>query len=502
MKKTWVRKTLSVGVLAAGALLLAPAAVAQADVDQATFNNFGAANGTQVAMPITVPVNLVGNSVGALGSAQAVGAGANKVENAGGRTKQRSFNNYGALNGTQVAVPVNVPVNVTGNAAAVAGHATAKGVSANQVESARTPENIWGGGPGGGSSPDQLSYNNYGALNGNQVSVPINIPINACGNALALIGSATANGICANQIGPTYRMAHPQESKKAGKRTESATAAGGGSGDQVTTGNYGLLNGNQVSVPINIPINACGNAIGVLGFASANGICANSIGGGQPISFDRGNGHPGGGQNPGGGFPGGGFPGGGVLPGGGGVLPGGVLPGDDYPGGFYPGDLDEGPDYGILPVHNYVPYYPVPDYILDDCDEFLGDLGPDGPRDYYPGDREPRFRGNGIVKGDGNQWAPGDDIRGDQGVKGPKGVKGGKANAGYDKGGNRGDDFPADTKDDFENPADDNDVSPDKYGKGNGGRENENSPVSALTKDLGGVGSGNFGGLDLLDTLR
>jgi hypothetical protein len=72
--KTWVRKTLSIGVLAAGALLLAPGA-AHADVrpesaavaehgwpGQDSGNNSGFLN---------IPINLCGNALGLFGSADA-----------------------------------------------------------------------------------------------------------------------------------------------------------------------------------------------------------------------------------------------------------------------------------------------------------------------------------------------------------------------------------------------------------------------------------------------
>jgi ABC-type nickel/cobalt efflux system permease component RcnA len=37
-----------------------------------------------------------------------------------------------------------------------------------------------------------------------------------------------------------------------------------------TGGNFSVLGGNQVFVPISVPINVCGNAIAVLGFAQAS----------------------------------------------------------------------------------------------------------------------------------------------------------------------------------------------------------------------------------------
>lgn len=61
-----------------------------------------------------------------------------------------------------------------------------------------------------------------------------------------------------------------------GPGTAGAAAFGGGHDGKVTmesSGNFGLLNGNQVAIDPQIPINVAGNAIGIVGgaFASATG---------------------------------------------------------------------------------------------------------------------------------------------------------------------------------------------------------------------------------------
>jgi hypothetical protein len=52
-----------------------------------------------------------------------------------------------------------------------------------------------------------------------------------------------------------------------------ATAGGHGGprtgGGQTTSGAGSVLGGNQVNVPISVPINVCGNAIAILGIAEA-----------------------------------------------------------------------------------------------------------------------------------------------------------------------------------------------------------------------------------------
>ncbi|HEX5204847.1 chaplin family protein [Paractinoplanes rhizophilus] len=324
--KTWVRKTLSVGVLAAGALLFAPGA-AQADnggIRQTTGVNSGILNGTQIAVPVRVPVNVVGNSLGILGIANAQGVGVNDLESAhttegrrrGPRAVQATGVNNGILNGTQVYLPINVPVNVVGNSIAALGVANATGVGANKIhESAHTTEGGWGG-------DRQITGVNNGIANGTQIYAPIDVPINVCGNSIALLGGAYSQALCANNLGGGF--GHGGFWKK-----ESAQAAGGarqitgvnngiangtqllapislpvnlsgnsvavagvansraisrnesGHGDdfvQATGVNNGILNGTQIGIPINVPINVCGNSLGILGAASSTAGCVNDLG--------------------------------------------------------------------------------------------------------------------------------------------------------------------------------------------------------------------------------
>jgi sulfur relay (sulfurtransferase) complex TusBCD TusD component (DsrE family) len=278
--KTWVRKTLSVGVLAAGALLFAPAA-AQAEISQISVGNEGVLNGNQAAVPIQVPVNVCGNGVGAVigvgvgvsgicanGAAHDIndddrnGKGKHKYKESS-RTEgatQFSWDNDGVLNGNQAYVPVQIPVNVCGNGVgAVIGvgvglsGACVNGAAHDIEESARAESSRTEGAL-------QFSGDNDGVLNGNQIYVPIQVPINVCGNGVGVLGVGVGlSGACVNGA------AHDVEESS---RTEGAL--------QFSGDNDGVLNGNQIYVPIQVPINICGNGVGVLGVgAGISGACFN-----------------------------------------------------------------------------------------------------------------------------------------------------------------------------------------------------------------------------------
>ena len=158
--KTWVRKTLSVGVLAAGALLVAPTA-AQAEIGMVSWDNDGIANGTQVALPIQVPVNVCGTGVGA-----ALGLGAGQ-----------------ALCSNGAAHDVNVDGDQEPQYWAAADQKKAKKA---KHESART-EGAW-----------MLSGDNDGILNGTQVYAPIQVPVNICGTGIGILGFGFGQAVCTN----------------------------------------------------------------------------------------------------------------------------------------------------------------------------------------------------------------------------------------------------------------------------------------------------------------
>jgi hypothetical protein len=213
--KTWVRRSLNVGALTAGALL-ASGAAAQASPTLASTDNVGAGNGTQVLLPIQAPINLCGNAIGIGGFVAAGCEGGSAAslnpewsfqhfQEAGGPTLATS-GNTGLLNGTQVQAPIQVPINVCGNAVAVLGTASAGcegGAKADQpeepgydepeypgYESYESPVEAEAVSTGGGTT--MTTSGNVGLLNGVQALLPIQIPINICGNAIGVLGAAEA----------------------------------------------------------------------------------------------------------------------------------------------------------------------------------------------------------------------------------------------------------------------------------------------------------------------
>ncbi|MCQ4084133.1 chaplin [Streptomyces sp. RB6PN25] len=89
-----------------------------------------------------------------------------------------------------------------------------------------------------------------GVLSGNQVQIPVHVPVNACGNTVDVIGA----------LNPTFgnHCVNSSSHRKGSARSE-ADAEG------VAKGSPGVGSGNNVQVPVHVPVNACGNSVDVIG---------------------------------------------------------------------------------------------------------------------------------------------------------------------------------------------------------------------------------------------
>ncbi|HEY2443642.1 MAG TPA: chaplin [Streptosporangiaceae bacterium] len=152
--------------------------------------------------------------------------------------------NNSILGGNQINVPISIPINVCGNAIAVLGQAFGMCEGGASTGS-------------GGSSGGSTTSGNYSVGGGNQITIPISVPINVCGNSAAGLGHA--NSRC-----------------KGG----ASTGSGGSGGGSTTSGGGSVGGGNQVTVPISVPINVCGNSVAGLG--QANSSCKGGSSTGNP----------------------------------------------------------------------------------------------------------------------------------------------------------------------------------------------------------------------------
>ncbi|MER6044856.1 chaplin [Streptomyces sp. NPDC001856] len=118
------------------------------------------------------------------------------------------------------------------------------------------------------SGADALAAGSPGVVSGNNVQVPVHIPLNLCGNTVSVVGALNPafGNTCVNK----------------GSRTETAEGtaqnSGGSAASSVTKGSPGAVSGNGLQLPVDLPVNASGNSVnpgGVLnptfGNTSVNG---------------------------------------------------------------------------------------------------------------------------------------------------------------------------------------------------------------------------------------
>ncbi|MEU0386332.1 chaplin [Streptomyces chartreusis] len=116
------------------------------------------------------------------------------------------------------------------------------------------------------SDASGVAKDSPGVLSGNAVQVPVDVPINLCGNTVDVLAALNESfgNVCRN-------------SSHKGKGS-GADASG------VAKGSPGVGSGNVVQVPVDVPVNACGNDVAGLGLfnTAAENSCHNdSYGGGH-----------------------------------------------------------------------------------------------------------------------------------------------------------------------------------------------------------------------------
>ncbi|MEU7403688.1 chaplin family protein [Streptomyces sp. NPDC044948] len=137
-----------------------------------------------------------------------------------------------------------------------------------------------------------------GVLSGNTVQAPVHVPVNVCGNTVDVVGilNPAMGNACANRGGGAsgghghggsggYGDSGSQGGSHEG--SHSGSHAGGHASDSP-----GVGSGNHVEVPIDVPVNVCGNSIDVVGVLNPalGNACDNGGGGGDhstPLGDDE-----------------------------------------------------------------------------------------------------------------------------------------------------------------------------------------------------------------------
>ncbi|WP_269657108.1 chaplin [Streptomyces cinnabarinus] len=103
------------------------------------------------------------------------------------------------------------------------------------------------------SGADGAAAGSPGVISGNTVQLPVHVPVNVCGNTVNVVGllNPAAGNTCANESAGEERGA-----------PAGASAEGGGKDSP------GVLSGNGVQLPVDVPVNVSGNSVNVVGIGN------------------------------------------------------------------------------------------------------------------------------------------------------------------------------------------------------------------------------------------
>lgn len=95
-----------------------------------------------------------------------------------------------------------------------------------------------------------------GLLSGNTVQIPVHVPVNVCGNTVNVVGllNPAVGNSCENE----------------GNGTGGGTGSGGAVAETSTEDSPGVLSGNAVQLPVDVPVNVTGNSVNVVGVGNAS----------------------------------------------------------------------------------------------------------------------------------------------------------------------------------------------------------------------------------------
>ncbi|MEV5970745.1 chaplin [Streptomyces sp. NPDC051921] len=117
-----------------------------------------------------------------------------------------------------------------------------------------------------------------GVGSGNAVQLPVHVPVNACGNTVNVVGllNPAAGNSCANRSAEP--AGHGAEDRGPSHKDLPGTPRAGGSSDTGSRGGAtaesraegspGVLSGNGLQLPVDLPVNVSGNSVNVVGIGN------------------------------------------------------------------------------------------------------------------------------------------------------------------------------------------------------------------------------------------
>lgn len=100
---------------------------------------------------------------------------------------------------------------------------------------------------------DGVAAGSPGVISGNGIQLPVHVPVNVCGNTVNVVGllNPAAGNTCENIGGDSA--------------TTGGATTGGASARGAEEDSPGVLSGNGVQLPVDLPVNVSGNSVNVVG---------------------------------------------------------------------------------------------------------------------------------------------------------------------------------------------------------------------------------------------
>ncbi|MFJ9004389.1 chaplin [Streptomyces canus] len=107
------------------------------------------------------------------------------------------------------------------------------------------------------STADGSAEGSPGVLSGNNIQLPVDVPVNVCGNTLNVVGllNPAMGNRCANEDG-----------KAGGGKSSEAPSGAAALGS--AHGSPGVVSGNNVQLPVDLPVNLTGNSANLVGIGN------------------------------------------------------------------------------------------------------------------------------------------------------------------------------------------------------------------------------------------
>ncbi|MEW1776403.1 chaplin [Streptomyces sp. NPDC086777] len=104
---------------------------------------------------------------------------------------------------------------------------------------------------------DATAAGSPGVISGNGIQLPVDLPVNVCGNTVNVVGllNPAAGNTCANEGGAAAT----------GGASGSSATSGGATAQGAEEGSPGVISGNGIQLPVDLPVNISGNSVNVVG---------------------------------------------------------------------------------------------------------------------------------------------------------------------------------------------------------------------------------------------